>query len=449
MIKNCNNTHKLCVDENCDICLNKSFKSFNLNMNLELVDNNINLRLISKFSSKKTEFKCNECLHQFYITFAHISNGSGCPYCALPSRKLCENIECKKCFERSFASHEKSIYWNLEKNKIEPRFIFKNSGMKFWFTCDCLHIFEIRLYSINNQENFCPYCAGKSLCENINCISCFNNSFASHPQVYKFSEENKKKPRDIFLRSDDKYIFNCEICNHKFNSRIADFKTDKLNCPYCAKKILCENNDCLFCFNNSFASHEKSVYFSNKNNIKTNKIFKSSGTKYIFNCIDCDNEFISSPHYVSAGNWCSVCKHKTEKILYKWLCDKYEKKNIKNQFIIEKNDNKIRYDFLIINLNILIELDGNQHFTQIMNWTSPEHNLNNDINKINYALEKKYTIIHLSQMDVYNNKNNWNAKLLNCVKKYNIPQIIIIDNNNIYKNHIDKIKDINNLILIS
>jgi len=112
MIKNCNNTRKLCIDNNCDICFSKSFKSLNLNNKFELVDNNINLRKISKFSSIKTEFKCNQCFHLFYATFANISNNRGCPYCAIPSRKLCENIECNKCFNRSFASHEKSIYWN-------------------------------------------------------------------------------------------------------------------------------------------------------------------------------------------------------------------------------------------------------------------------------------------------------------------------------------------------
>jgi very-short-patch-repair endonuclease len=448
LIKKCDETRKLCVNENCIVCFNKSFKS--LEINISLTDDSINLRQISKFSNKKTEFKCNECLHLFLARYAELSSGCGCPYCAIPSKKLCEDIECQKCLERSFASHEKSIYWNLEKNKIEPRFVLKNANSKFWFTCNiCLHNFEIAPHSINLLDSFCSYCARKSLCINIDCISCFNNSFASHPQVYKFSEENKKKPRDIFLRSDDKYIFNCEICDHEFNSRIADFKTDTSNCPYCAKKVLCENNDCLFCFNNSFASYEKSLYFSNKNNIETNKIFKSSETKYIFNCNECDNEFISSPHNISLGRWCSICKYKTEKILYNWLCDKYMKENIKTQFIIKKNENKLRYDFLIKNKNILIELDGNQHFKQVMNWASPEHNLDNDVNKINYALEKKYTIIHLLQIDVYNNKNNWNTKLINCIKEYDIPQIIIIDNNNIYKNHINNIKDIDNLILVS
>lgn len=442
----CHKKNILCDKEYCDICFDKSFASIEYSKNL--IDKNIDINHIYKRSHDKYDFLCEFCFHIYNISFNDITRGRRCSYCC--SRKLCDKEECQICFEKSFASNEKSKFWNYQKNNnISPREVFKNSKTKYIFDCEiCKHDFELELNSANNNQ-WCSYCGNKKLCLNKNCEYCFNKSFASHPLVYKFSEKNEKKPRDIFLGSNDKYIINCEICNHEFNSRIADFKTNTSNCPFCAKKKLCENNDCLFCFNNSFASHEKSAFFSNKNNIETNKIFKSSGTKYIFNCDECNNEFISSLHSINSGCWCPICKHKTEKILYKWLCEKYKKENIKTQFIIEKNENKLRYDFLIKNLNILIELDGNQHFIQIMNWTAPEYNLNNDIIKINYALEKKYTIIHLSQMDVYNNKNNWDKKLIKCIYKYDIPQTIIIDNNNIYKNHINNINKTENLKIIN
>ncbi len=45
-------------------------------------------------------------------------------------------------FERSLASHEKSKYFNITKNKIKPKHINKWSKDKYWFTCDkCLHEF--------------------------------------------------------------------------------------------------------------------------------------------------------------------------------------------------------------------------------------------------------------------------------------------------------------------
>ncbi len=66
------------------------------------------------------------------------------------------------CFENSFASHPRAIYWDEEKNgKATPRNTFKCSGKKIWFICDkCPHRFESVLSSItSNIPRWCPHCA--------------------------------------------------------------------------------------------------------------------------------------------------------------------------------------------------------------------------------------------------------------------------------------------------
>jgi len=180
-------------------------------------------------------------------------------------------------------------------------------------------------------------------------------------------------------------------------------------------------------------------------------VFKNSNKKFIFECNECGNEFLKVLHSINlCDGWCAICKHKTEKILFEYLDKKYGNKNIKSQFVIDIDNNKFRYDFLIKNKNILIELDGNQHFMQISNWETPEYNLNNDSIKINYAIKNNYTIIHLLQTDVLKNINNWKTKLDKLIMEYDNPQVIIINNDaNIYEKHIDKIKENNiNLIII-
>jgi len=47
-------------------------------------------------------------------------------------KKLCDKEDCKKCFEKSFASHEKAKYWS-NKNELKPRQVFKSSGKKYFF----------------------------------------------------------------------------------------------------------------------------------------------------------------------------------------------------------------------------------------------------------------------------------------------------------------------------
>lgn len=62
-------------------------------------------------------------------------------------------------FEKSFASHEKSIYWNYEKNGgLNPASLYKNSHKKYWFNCNlCNHTFEIPLRDVN-RGSWCSYC---------------------------------------------------------------------------------------------------------------------------------------------------------------------------------------------------------------------------------------------------------------------------------------------------
>jgi hypothetical protein len=38
-------------------------------------------------------------------------------------------------------------------------------------------------------------------------------------------------------------------------------------------------------YEKSFASHEKAQYWSDKNELKPNEVFKSSHEKFIFNCL--------------------------------------------------------------------------------------------------------------------------------------------------------------------
>lgn len=68
--------------------------------------------------------------------------------------KLCDNMRCKTCFDNSFLSNDKSMYWDYTKNNIidkeHPRYIFKgNSNNKYWFIYNkCNHNFDILLGSI-------------------------------------------------------------------------------------------------------------------------------------------------------------------------------------------------------------------------------------------------------------------------------------------------------------
>src|SRR5205814_6855692 len=113
-------------------------------------------------------------------------------------------------------------------------------------------------------------------------------------------------PRDILKSSRHiKYIFDCGICGHEFSSTILSIITSKL-CAYCVNRKFCDD-DCELCFLKSFASHEKSKYWSKENgDIKAKNVFIRSSTKYKFNC-DCGNFYVISSDRIVERYWLGYC----------------------------------------------------------------------------------------------------------------------------------------------
>jgi very-short-patch-repair endonuclease len=382
---------------------------------------------IYKSSHKKYWFNCDKCSHEFEIRLDKITNrNQWCSYCS--STKLCENEECKECFEKSFASHFKSKFWS-NNNELNSRQVFKSSSTnKYWFNCDkCSHTFDCTTGNVSNGF-WCPYCSNLKLCENKECKECFEKSFASHPKSNFFSKNNKIIPRNLLKNSNKKFWFDCENCNHQFDCNLSNITCLNRWCPYCCNppKKLCYN-DCKDCFNKSFASHPKSKFWSNKNEVIPRNVFISSGKKYLFKCQTCNNSFDSNLNNIVSGSWCPHCKHKTELKLFEWL--KQLKYNVKKEssFIWSKGK---RFDFILDQLKLIIELDGAQHFKQISNWQSPEKTQENDALKNKLANENGYRIIRICQEIVWNDTEDWKNQLNEAINKNNK----IIKIGNVFKN---------------
>jgi hypothetical protein len=120
-----------------------------------------------------------------------------------------------------FSQHPKSKFWS-ERNEKKPNEVALNSHKKFWFDCECGHKFESSLLNINQANNWCPYCSKppQKLCDNNDCLMCFNNSFASHEKSIYWSDENLLKSRQVFKGADKKkFKFNCDKCTHNIEDR--------------------------------------------------------------------------------------------------------------------------------------------------------------------------------------------------------------------------------------
>ena len=386
---------KLCDDESCKLCFEKSFASHEKHIYWSK-DNEISPRQVFKSSHIKIDFDCDKCLHKFNINLSSVScNNHWCIYCA--NQKLCDDESCKLCFEKSFASHKKQIYWSSN-NKCNPRELFKNNHSKYLFKCDeCNHEFDAQLSAIMRGD-WCPFCAipAKRLCDDIECMLCLSRSFASEEMSLRWSDKNDLDSRQVLKYSNKKYIFKCDICLHEYDSTLANIMQGN-GCPFCAvpTKRLCDNIDCMLCYNKSFASYEKSKYWSDKNQIQPRFVIKGSGEKYWFDCEDCKNSFESALNNVSKNRWCPICVNKTETQLFKWLNEKYNSVKIHVRFdwcIFEESNQKAEFDFVLEDKKIIIELDGNQHFQAVTLWSSsPEYIQKRDFFKMNCANKNGYT----------------------------------------------------------
>jgi len=320
-----------------------------------------------------------------------------------------------------FSEHPKSKFWS-NINILKPNEVALNSHKKFWFDCKCGHTFDSSLLNINKGNNWCGFCSypPKKLCDDENCKMCFDNSFASNQKSIYWSSENELKPRQVFKNADrKKFKFDCNKCIHSFEINLKDIGYKHHWCSYCSHQKLCTNKECQMCWNNSFASVERSKYLNDKS-IDPRTLFKSKNKIYNFDCNICNKVFNCQLSDITRGVWCSFCVNKTEKTLYDELIKIYH--TLKRQYKAEwcKNIVTNRYlpfDFVIEERKIIIELDGKQHFEQIGNWKSPEETMKNDIFKMKCANENGFSMIRILQKDVYKNNYDWFNELINNIEK--------------------------------
>jgi very-short-patch-repair endonuclease len=434
----CSAPKKLCDNDDCDLCFNNSFLSHNKS-EFWSVKNKNSPREVFKGSNSKYWFDCGICKHEFEANLCNITSKHliWCPYCSNPSKKLCDNDDCDHCFNNSFLSHERSESWSA-KNGITAREVFKSSGTKYWFDCDiCKHEFEIQLYSVTSKiPRWCPYCANRKLCDNDDCNYCFNNSFLSHERSKSLSVKNNIIPRSVFKGSNSNCWFDCSICKHEFEATLNDVTYNNRWCPYCVNQKLCDNDDCDYCFNNSFQSHYRSKSWSVKNNIDPRKVFKSSHKKYWFDCDICKHEFeMALSGITSKNSWCGCVTNKTEAKLFDVL--KSHGYEITKQLRVDwcrnpETNNYLPFDFQIEEYKLIIELDGRQHFEQVREWKSPEEQQKTDKYKMDCVNKHGYTVIRIFQEDVFDDRNDWLNKLEEHIHLHREPTRIYISSGSHY-----------------
>lgn len=418
---------KLCTNNNCQHCYQNSLASIeNIDTIFDYENNKKSPRQIFKRSAETIHLKCINCSHKYSKKAQKLKkkNFENCKYCI---NSVCGLSNCQQCFNRSFASHPKSKY--IVDKSIDPFTLTLNSNKSVLFNCEiCNHDFKAIIQNVVRHNNWCSYCGGNKLCNNESCIPCYNKSLASFSNielVFNYNT-NTKIPRQIFRHAKEKVNLVCYTCSHNYSRAVHKIKDNNWNkCRYCTYDV-CGQSDCNKCFERSFASHPKSIWVVDKE-IDLSLICNHSHKKLGFLCEKCNLTFqarISDVTY--SQRWCPYCKKKTEGKVLQMLQQyiKFIKPN--KSFLWCRNNETNRplpFDIFIIHPltghNIIIEIDGKQHFEEVSFFK--KHNVemrqNRDKYKMHQAVKRGYKFIRILQEPIWKDQVDWETILLEAIEE--------------------------------
>ena len=257
-----------------------------------------------------------------------------------------------------------------------------------------------------------------------NCQKCANN-FKGNTET--FIEKAKQIHGDRYDYSKVNYV-NADtpvliICKeHGEFTQIPDFHINrKCGCPKCSNNIKLDTQNFV----------EKAIKIHGNKYVYSKVNYINNYTNLIVIC-NKHGEFTQQPYVHLLEHGCPSCINKTEFKFYEKIKETYP--TIKRQYKVEwcKNKLYLPYDFVIEELNIIIEIDGEQHFKQISNWTSPKIQLEKDKYKMRCANENGFSIIRLLQFDISKDKFDWlneiQISILKIINEKTVQNIFICKN---------------------
>tara|TARA_B100001559_G_scaffold296591_1_gene279804 strand:- start:62 stop:907 length:846 start_codon:yes stop_codon:yes gene_type:complete len=253
-----------------------------------------------------------------------------------------------------------------------------------------------------------------------------------------WSKNNEDTPDDVSMFTTKTRLFDCIDCGHTdIPMLIANITKHNQWCGYCSipRKKLCGDSNCEHCIAGSIASLPQSVYWDYEKNgdLKPYGVCRSTDKKYWFKCLECNISFQISGSSLSAGCFCSTCYRKTEGKVYNELIKYYP--TLTREFTADwcrsvKSGVLLRFDFCIKEKAVIIEVDGGQHFKDVVVWKSSfedQHAI--DTFKQTNANDNGFRVIRIIQEDVWKDKYDWLSELLKNIDDDTKENVFLCKNN--------------------
>ncbi len=302
-----------------------------------------------------------------------------------------------------------------------------------YFKCKDGHVFNASYNHIKNSDTWCHQCNSTTKClKDYKEIAILKG--------YKYlgvkNTDGTFNPNDIPSTIVDDAWWECNTKNHQLYTSFSKIQSN-CGCSHCSHnfpKILQDYLD---------VAEERNIkYLGTKfddNFVLDIPLNASDNNAWWEHEIDgkihCWNA--SYNHIKNSGTGCPKCKHKTEAFLEEFLKEHYPNliRQYKPTWAKNLKGNQMAYDFLISkdDTNVLIELDGDQHFGNVSNWKPVEETRDNDILKKDLAMANECYLLRIYQPDVSKNftdKLKWEllTAIQNCFTLPNAERNVFLSN---------------------
>ena len=403
-------------------------------------------------STKKYWWRCpvtcpEGCQHEWETFVANRCKGQyGCPFCSRLTKQVCIHTSIVGTYPAEAAQ------WHPTKNgDLRPENFSYGSEKVVWWLCPktsceegCPHEWatEIAKRMKRGIDTGCPFCASnhKSVCIH-------NSIVTTHPHLlteWDYEKNEGLLPEKLIAGSAQRVWWKCPKtcsygCEHRWEARINDRVRGETGCPYC-----CIQRQ-KFCIHQTITythPHLVEEWHPKKNgDMKPDKCVSGSGRRIWWRCtINPGHEWSTAINIrVSNKTGCPHCRNnKTEGMLFVYLKKHFP--DTVHQYTIE-NCKRVKYlpfDFCIPSLNVIIEMDGGQHFKQVMGWMSSEETMRRDIFKMRKAETDGYKVIRITQEDVFWKGEEWlDEYLLPEIRSENRDSVFIATKTDLYAKHLE------------
>lgn len=124
---------------------------------------------------------------------------------------------------------------------------------------------------------------------------------------------------------------------------------------------------------------------------------------------------------------------KTEKKLLAWL--QHNMSEVKTTYQpkydwcrnVGKTERYFPFDFSIEEYRLIIEVDGRQHYFKARRSWNPDAIQERDLYKMECAIKEGYTVVRIVQEDIWNDRNDWEERLIWHLRAHKIPRAVLLD----------------------